>query len=188
MRLVPNALTVLRLLAIPVFCVLLWHAPEGQSVAAGAIFAVASLTDWFDGYLARRYDVSTRFGRLADPLADRLLIGSAVVILWHHGRIPLLVVLLILGRDVILLSGLKFAAERGYQVSVIYLGKAATFVLMTALFLMMLTPAGTLIPELLLYVGVGLSLAAGGIYIVTIWRRYGADPEGAAPAPPNARP
>jgi CDP-diacylglycerol--glycerol-3-phosphate 3-phosphatidyltransferase len=184
-RHLPNVLTILRLLAIPVFCVLLWDADDGQSIAAGIVFGLASLTDWFDGYLARRMNVSTRFGRLADPLADRLLIWSAVLILWHHDRVPLIVVLLVLGRDLILLTGLPLAAERGYEVSVIYIGKAATFVLMTALFLTMLTPPGTLIPEILLWIGIGLSLTAGAIYVVTIGRRYGSRRGGANAQPPN---
>ena len=61
----------------------------GRSALAFVIFGVASLTDWFDGWLARRYGSFSRFGRLADPLADRLLIDSAVILLWHHGRLPL---------------------------------------------------------------------------------------------------
>ena len=85
----PNALTVARLVALPFFWVLLAGAPDGQSVAAGVLFAVASLTDWLDGYLARRLQYSTRFGRMADPLADRLLIDSAVLLLWWHDRLPL---------------------------------------------------------------------------------------------------
>jgi CDP-diacylglycerol--glycerol-3-phosphate 3-phosphatidyltransferase len=172
-RNVPNALTIARLVAVPIFILVLWNAPSGHSVAAALIFGVASLTDWFDGYLARRYQVQSRFGRLADPLADRLLIASAVIILYVHDRIPLLVPLLVIGRDVVLLSGLGLAAERGYELSVIYLGKAATFVLMAALFFVMLTEPGTRWPEVLLYIGIGLSLAAGGVYIATVSRRLG---------------
>lgn len=173
MRYVPNALTIARLVAIPIFIVVLWEAPAGHSVTAAILFGLASITDWFDGYLARRYQVQSRFGRLADPLADRLLIGSAVIILYLHDRIPLIVPVLVIGRDLILLSGLGLAAERGYELSVIYLGKAATFVLMASLFFLMLTEAGTRWPEVLLYVGIGLSLAAGGVYIATVSRRLG---------------
>jgi CDP-diacylglycerol--glycerol-3-phosphate 3-phosphatidyltransferase len=151
----------------------LWEAPAGHSVTAAILFGLASITDWFDGYLARRYQVQSRFGRLADPLADRLLIGSAVIILYLHDRIPLIVPVLVIGRDLILLSGLGLAAERGYELSVLYLGKAATFVLMASLFFLMLTEAGTRWPEVLLYVGIGLSLAAGAVYVVTVSRRLG---------------
>ena len=106
MRYIPNALTIARLVAIPIFIVVLWDAAGGHSVTAAVIFGLASITDWFDGYLARRYQVGRRFGRLADPLADRLLIGSAVIILYVHDRIPLLVPVLVIGRDLVLLSGL----------------------------------------------------------------------------------
>jgi CDP-diacylglycerol--glycerol-3-phosphate 3-phosphatidyltransferase len=170
LRHVPNVLTGLRLAAIPFFVALLLHADHGRSVAAGVLFGVASATDWFDGYLARRLRVQSRFGRLVDPLADRLLIGSAVLLLWYHDRVPLLVVVLVLGRDLILLSGLSLAADRGYELSVIYLGKTATFVLMGALGLMMLLPRGAVVPDVLLWVGVMLSLAAGAVYVATVIR------------------
>jgi CDP-diacylglycerol--glycerol-3-phosphate 3-phosphatidyltransferase len=172
-RHVPNALTSARLAAIPVFILVLWDASGGHSVLAACIFGVASITDYLDGYLARRLNVQSRFGRLADPLADRLLIASAVLLLYYHDRVPVLVPLLVLGRDVVLLSGLGFAAEKGYELSVIYLGKTATFVLMSALFFVMLTTPGTLWPDVLLYIGIGLSLAAGAVYVATVSRRLG---------------
>jgi CDP-diacylglycerol--glycerol-3-phosphate 3-phosphatidyltransferase len=172
-RHVPNALTIARLAAIPVFIVVLWDASGGHSILAAVLFGAASATDYLDGYLARRLEVQSRFGRLADPLADRLLIGSAVLLLFHHDRVPLLVPVLVLGRDLVLLSGLGFAAEKGYELSVIYLGKTATFVLMAALAFVMLTTPGTLWPEVLLYIGIGLSLAAGAVYVATVSRRLG---------------
>ena len=170
-RHVPNVLTVARLVAIPFFVVLLLDADGGHSVAAGLLFGAASVTDWFDGYLARRLDVQSRFGRLADPLADRLLIAAAVLLLWHHDRIPAIAAILVLGRDLVLLSGFGLVADRGYELSVIYLGKTATFVLMGALGLLMLTRPGTVVPDLLLVVGIALSLAAGAVYVVTVARR-----------------
>ncbi len=86
----PNILTIARLAILPLFWWVLLEAENGHSVLAFVIFGLASLTDWFDGWLARRYGSFSRFGRLADPLADRLLIDSAVILLWHHGRLPLL--------------------------------------------------------------------------------------------------
>ena len=81
----PNALTIARLAALPVFWWVMLESDDGRSTLAFVIFGVASLTDWFDGWLARRYGSFSRFGRLADPLADRLLIDSAVILLWYHG-------------------------------------------------------------------------------------------------------
>ncbi len=172
-RHIPNALTVARLAAIPVFVALLWDTDGGHSVAAAWVFGAASATDYLDGWLARRYRLESRFGRLADPLADRLLIGAAVLLLWSADRIPALVPLLVVGRDVILLSGLSFAAERGYQLSVIYIGKAATFVLMTALAMIMLTTPDTVWPDVLLWAGIAMSVYAGSIYVYTVARRLG---------------
>ena len=122
----PNALTLARLAVLPVFWWVLLEADNGQSTLAFVIFGLASLTDWFDGWLARRYGSFSRFGRLADPLADRLLIDSAVILLWHHDRLPLLAPILIIGRDLVLAFGIGSAARHGYELSVIYLGKAAT--------------------------------------------------------------
>jgi CDP-diacylglycerol--glycerol-3-phosphate 3-phosphatidyltransferase len=168
---IPNALTVARLAVLPLFWVLLWQAPDGHSVAAGLVFAAASLTDWFDGYLARRFHHTSRFGRLADPLADRLLIDSAVLILWWEGRIAGLAVIAIFARDVVLLLGFRLAASRGYELSVIYLGKTATFVMMAGLGLIMFTSGSTQWPVYLFYVGLGLSLLAGVVYGVTVRSR-----------------
>ncbi len=168
LRGLPNALTVVRLVALVPFCVLLARSDDGYSVTAGLLFGAASLTDWFDGWLARRLGVQSRFGRLADPLADRLLIGSATILLWFHDRVPAVVMLLIVGRDVLLISGFSLLRDRGYELSVILLGKTATFVLMAGLGLTMLTRPGTAWPEVVLYVGIALSVTAGVLYVVTV--------------------
>ena len=179
LRLLPNALTIVRLVALVPFCVLLARAEDGQSVAAGLLFGAASLTDWFDGWLARRLGVQSRFGRLADPLADRLLIGSGTILLWYHDRLPAVVMLLIVGRDVLLLSGLSLLRDRGYELSVILLGKTATFVLMAGLGLTMLTDPGTDWPGVVLYTGIALSVAAGILYVLTVPARLRAARTGA---------
>ena len=167
----PNALTLARVVALPFFWVLLAGAPDGRSVPAGILFAAASLTDWFDGYLARRWQHSTRFGRMADPLADRLLIDSAVLLLWWHDRLPLIVPLLILARDVVLLVASSAAAKRGYELTVIYLGKTATAILMVGLGLIMVTHESSHWPAYLVEVGLGLSLLAGALYLATVRQR-----------------
>ncbi len=169
-RQLPNALTVLRLIAIPFFIVLLWQAEGGHSLAAGILFAAASTTDWLDGYLARRFEVQSRFGRIADPLADRVLITSAVLLLLWHDRLPLVAVVLLLGRDLILFAGFKLAAERGYELSVVYIGKTATFILMVALTCVMVTGPAADWPLVAVWVGVALAIAAGAVYVATVGR------------------
>ena len=164
----PNALTIARLAAIPVFWWVMLEAENGHSTLAFVIFGAASLTDWFDGWLARRYGSFSRFGRLADPLADRLLIDSAVILLWYHDRLPWLAPVLIIGRDLVLALGMGSAARHGYELSVIYLGKTATALLMLGLGLMMLVGPDYHWPEYVFYVGLFLALVAGAIYVVTV--------------------
>src|SRR5919107_1801235 len=100
---VPNALTVLRLVLIPVFIAIMATAEGGHSWAAAIVFTAAGVTDQFDGWLARRWHVESEFGRIADPLADRLMIDAAVVLLWLEGRLPWIALVVILARDGLLL-------------------------------------------------------------------------------------
>ena len=106
-RSIPNALTIARFVAIPVFVWLYLEAGDGAAWGAGVFFAAAALTDQLDGYLARRWHVESRFGTVADPLADRLMIGTAAVLMLATGRIPIVAALVILGRDVALVLGYR---------------------------------------------------------------------------------
>src|SRR2546429_5362980 len=89
MRWIPNALTIARLAMIPVFIALLLASDGGHSWAAAIVFGVAAITDQVDGWLARRWSVESQFGKVADPLADRLMIDAAGIPLLHPGRPPL---------------------------------------------------------------------------------------------------
>ena len=84
----PNALTIFRLALIPPFAVLVLASNGGRTWYAATIFLIAGITDQVDGFLARRWHVESPFGKFADPLADRLMIGTAVVLEWHAGRLP----------------------------------------------------------------------------------------------------
>src|SRR6266699_153458 len=84
----PNALTLLRLALIPLYVVLILAATGGRSWPAAIVFGAAGITDQVDGFLARRWHVESGFGKVADPLADRLMIGTAVLLEWHAGRLP----------------------------------------------------------------------------------------------------
>ena len=95
---------------IPVFAVLILAADGGKSWPAAILFGAAAITDQIDGFLARRWHVESSFGRIADPLADRLLIDVAVVLLWHVGRLPW-VALAIPARDVFLIAATPLAAR-----------------------------------------------------------------------------
>jgi CDP-diacylglycerol--glycerol-3-phosphate 3-phosphatidyltransferase len=162
----PNALTVLRLLAIPVFVVLLLRTDgEGSYVLAG-LFAATALTDQVDGYLARRWHVESEFGKFADPLADRLMIDAAVLLLCLDGRLPWVALLIVLGRDALLIGGYGLVRDRGYDFSVSTLGKVATWVLYAAITGVIASDEGTEWPLVLFWSGVGLAVLAAVFYVV----------------------
>ncbi|MGI8861130.1 MAG: CDP-alcohol phosphatidyltransferase family protein [Gaiellaceae bacterium] len=165
-RHIPNALTLARFAAIPVFVWLYLRAGDGAAWGAGLFFAGAALTDQIDGYLARRWDVHSAFGRVADPLADRLMIGTAIILMWATGRIPLAAAIVVLARDLALVLGYKLLAPRGFELEVMFLGKLATWVLYAALGFVLVTDEGTAWPHVFLWIGVGLAVAAGMQYLL----------------------
>jgi CDP-diacylglycerol--glycerol-3-phosphate 3-phosphatidyltransferase len=162
---IPNALTVFRILLVPVFVAFVLRSDQGWTVTGAIIFGAAGVTDQVDGWLARRWHVESRFGQLADPLADRLMIDAAVILLWHAGRLPLIALLVILGRDVLLLGGYRFVMERGYDFKVNQIGKAGTWLLYAGLGLILITKHGTKWPLYVFWTGLALALGAGLIYV-----------------------
>jgi CDP-diacylglycerol--glycerol-3-phosphate 3-phosphatidyltransferase len=168
---IPNALTIARFAAIPVFIALEATADGGKSWPAAIVFAAAAVTDQLDGWLARRWHVESRFGTVADPLADRLMIDAAVVLLWMHGRLPWPALVLILARDIVLVAGYKLVMPRGSELSVSFLGKVATWILYAALALMLVTSEGTDFPYALFWIGLALALIAGASYVASALRR-----------------
>src|SRR5256886_6918478 len=109
---IPNALTIFRLVLIPVFVALVLTSDGGHSWPAAIVFAVAGITDQIDGWLARRWHVESEFGKVADPLADRLMIDAAIILLFVADRLPW-AALLILARDVALIGGCTLVVSRG---------------------------------------------------------------------------
>ena len=169
-RSIPNALTIARFVAIPVFVWLYLEAGDGAAWGAGIFFAAAAFTDQLDGLLARRWHVESRFGKVADPLADRLMIGTAALLMLATGRIPILAALIILGRDVVLILGYRIVSPGGYELEVTFLGKLATWVLYASLGFVLVTPDDTRWPIVLVWIGVALSLGAGVQYALRAWR------------------
>lgn len=156
---IPNALTVVRLILIPVFVVLILNADNGHSWPAAIVFAVAAVTDQVDGFLARRWHVESRFGKVADPLADRLMIDAAVILLWWADRLPW-VALAIPARDIALIAGYKLVVDRGYELAVNATGKAATWLLYASLCFVMVTTKGTDWPLWIFWAGVALAVVS----------------------------
>jgi CDP-diacylglycerol--glycerol-3-phosphate 3-phosphatidyltransferase len=163
----PNAITVARFGLIPVFVVLLATADGGHSWAAGIVFGVAAISDQIDGWLARRWRVESEFGKYADPLADRLMIDAAVILLFIADRLPWPALAIIVARDALLVLGARLVIPRGYDFSVSFLGKLATWVLYAAVAFVIVTHDGTDWPLVLFWVGVGLAICAAILYIAS---------------------
>ena len=169
-RQIPNVLTTLRLLAVPVFAALMISADGGTSPAAAVVFAFAAVTDFLDGELSRRFHAHSRYGRVLDPIADRLLIDVAVVLLWWDDRVPVVLTLIVLARDAILLFSLLFGRGRTLGIRVNVAGKAGTLVTMIGLLLALVTPRGAVATQIVLWSGVALLLLGGLIYARTLRR------------------
>lgn len=166
----PNALTVARFLLVPVFVVLLVAAEGGHSWAAAIVFGAAGVTDQVDGWLARRWRVESAFGKFADPLADRVMIDTAVVLLWLDDRLPWAALAAIIARDSLLIGGARLVIPRGYEFSVSFLGKLATWVLYAAVAFVLATHKGTDWPLWLFWTGLGLAIGAAAVYAAAAWR------------------
>ena len=135
----PNKLTVLRVLLIPFFvAALLWEHGENQSMrwAAVLIFVVASLTDLLDGKIARKYNMVTNFGKFMDPLADKLLVCSALICLIELGQLPAWMVIVIISREFIISGFRLVASDNGVVIAASYWGKFKTTFQMIAVILL----------------------------------------------------
>jgi len=167
----PNALTLLRILAVPVVVVaLLGETPNGDELAA-AVFALAALTDGLDGYFARSRDAVTTFGKLMDPLADKLLITAALVSLVSLNRLQAWVAMVIIAREIAVTGLRAIAAERGVVIAASWMGKLKTVLQIAAIFaLIAANPAPTWV-DVLLYVAVAATLISGADYFFGLRKR-----------------
>lgn len=122
----PNILTMLRIAAIPLLAGLLLSPSREAGFWAAAVFAVASITDWLDGYLARRMGIVTVFGKFLDPIADKLIVMAAMIMILPFGRVPAWIVLVILGREIIITGLRGIASSEGIVIQASDLGKFKT--------------------------------------------------------------
>jgi CDP-diacylglycerol--glycerol-3-phosphate 3-phosphatidyltransferase len=167
---IPNALTVGRLALIPVFVALMVQSGDSPTWAAGILFGVAGVTDQIDGFLARRWHVESRFGKIADPLADRLMIDAAVILLVAYDRLPWAALAVIVARDLLLLVGYRILAPRGIEIDVNLAGKAATWLLYAGIGFRIVTHDSTQWPLWLFWIGLALALLAAMFYVRTAWK------------------
>jgi CDP-diacylglycerol--glycerol-3-phosphate 3-phosphatidyltransferase len=180
----PNALTLLRIFLVPFLVVVLLTKFEGRETVGLLIFLVATATDFFDGWLARRRGEITTLGTLLDPIADKLLISGAFVSLVELGLAPAWMVVVILGRE-FAVSGLRaIASSRGIVISASGLGKAKMLTEVAAASLLILATRHrefVLPGKVALWVVVTVALVSGVQYFVTFLRRI---VEVAGPVPP----
>jgi CDP-diacylglycerol--glycerol-3-phosphate 3-phosphatidyltransferase len=162
----PNALTLSRLVLIPVFVVLMVQAGDAHSWPAGILFGVAGVTDQIDGFLARAWHVESRFGKIADPLADRLMIDAAVILLVAYGRLPWAGLVVVAVRDLLLLVGWRVLAPRGIDLDVSLLGKASTWILYAAVAFRIVTHDHTSWPLWLFWIGLAGAVIAAMFYVL----------------------
>ena len=124
----PNKLTVARMIMVPFLVIFLltgWGGESNRYISL-ALFAAASITDWFDGHLARKYNLITNFGKFMDPLADKLLVCSAMICMIELNRLPAWVVIIIIAREFIISGFRLIAAENGVVIAANYWGKFKT--------------------------------------------------------------
>ena len=176
---IPNTLTLLRICLIPVLAIVFYTPFENHLLVAAAIFGVAAITDWVDGYLARKLGQMTPFGAFLDPVADKLMVAVALVLLVERHDTPLftLAACVIIGREIVVSALREWMAELGARTSVAvsYVGKVKTAFQMVAIAgLLAIDPATNeswllALCYVVLYIAAVLTLWSMFIYLKAAW-------------------
>lgn len=167
----PNKLTVLRVIMVPFFVMFLltgWGGSANRYISF-LLFAGASVTDWFDGYLARKNNLVTDFGKFMDPLADKLLVCSALICMIELGRLPAWMVVIIIAREFIISGFRLIAAEKGVVIAANYWGKFKTATQMIMIILLILDiqlPFFRILTQILIWVSLILTVISLVTYIL----------------------
>jgi len=174
----PNFLTAIRILLIPVFVVLFSDPTPDRSLAAAVVFGGAAVTDLLDGYLARRCAQITRLGRLLDPIADKLLVLSGLILLVQFDRVAAIVAIVIIAREVAVTGIRAVAASQGLVMEAETTGKYKMVAQVVAIVFLVLEdgvlPSAWYPHEIgtgLLYLALALTLYSGGRYIMNFWQQ-----------------
>lgn len=169
----PNKLTIIRVCMIPFFVFFLLADLGGldgwQKYVATAIFAVASMTDWFDGYLARKHNLVTNFGKFMDPLADKLLVCSALICLTETGQLPAWIVIVIMSREFIISGFRLVASDNGVVIAASYWGKFKTTFQMAMIILIILDFSNQYVQYITVavtYIAVALTIISLADYLI----------------------
>lgn len=168
----PNYLTILRLVAIPIIIMSFYFSDSILAHRSGAlIFALASITDFLDGFLARKYNLVSKFGTMLDPIVDKVLVGCTLMMLVKFDRADEIPALLILAREFIVAGSREFLAQLRISIPVSNLAKVKTFIQMSAITLLLLGSTGSnlvwldWLANLLLWLSAVLTLVTGYSYL-----------------------
>ena len=169
----PNKLTIARMCMVPLFMIALMMNTDVSRIVATVIFALASLTDMLDGQIARKYNMVTNFGKLMDPLADKVLTAAAMICLVELGDLAAWIAVLIIFREYLITGLRSVAASENIVVAANIWGKVKTVCQMFALMLLMLKPqvmalCGVNIGLWLMYVAVILTVYSGLDYVLKL--------------------
>lgn len=160
---IPNAIGLLRLLGIPVFLILALSSPDGQDTVATILYAVIGWADYLDGFAARLTGQYSRLGALLDPVIDRLLIISGVVVAFEFSLLPRWALVLAVAREVFMLVISRYGLSRGVEIDINWFGRVGVAPMMGAPFFAM---AGVhWLALIMLYVGLALALIATALYV-----------------------
>lgn len=160
---IPNAIGFVRLLGIPVFLALALSSPDGQDTAATVLFAVIAWGDYLDGFAARLTGQYSRLGALLDPIVDRLLVISGMIVAFRFELLPRWAIVIVVAREVFMLGLSRYGLSRGVELKINWAGRIGVAPTMSAPFFAM---AGVhWLALIMLYVGMALSLLATGLYI-----------------------
>jgi CDP-diacylglycerol--glycerol-3-phosphate 3-phosphatidyltransferase len=164
---VPNAIGFARLALLPVFLVLALSSGDGRDTLAAVLFAVVAASDYLDGLAARLTGQYSRLGALLDPLTDRLLVVSGVIVAWHFELLPRWALAVLAARELLMVGLTQVGLRAGVDLKVNMMGRWAVWPTMSAFGLAMLTE--TWLSEVLLYVGLAMTLAATALYLRDGW-------------------
>lgn len=164
---IPNMLTVGRILLTPV---LVWLIVKGRLTYAALLFFIAGMSDAVDGFIARQFNQKSRFGAYVDPLADKILLVSSFIALWYAGKIPLWLVAITVGRDLLILSGFFYLYFSGLRVEMrpLVVSKATTFFQLLTIFALLgseLAPLPGAAYSSLFLITAALSIYSGWRYV-----------------------
>ena len=162
---IPNAIDYARLAGIPAFLVIALSSHHGHSMLAAVLYAVIGWADYLDGFLARLTGQYSRLGALLDPLIDRLLVISGMVVCWRFELLPRWAIAVVVGRELFMLILSRFALRRGLELKINWAGRLGVAPMMGAPFFAMLGVHWLAVT--LLYVGLALALVATVLYVRT---------------------